>query len=207
MISYFFLAITFAVAHCAPLSDEERVIYQLLFNRYNHMDGMQAKVSNLPWLHHYSPYNPSLQSQPMSAKQLKNSVFEKCFQPVTERLTNLVKQSKDFGIDDPFWDQFREVVVRFFQNYLRKNSALVEYINSLLRLIVKFNSPQSGSVEIVSQQGNILFSLIKDVVNYYNTIFGIDDPLLQYLINIMKFLDNISLNNTLTSFVEYWSSN
>ena len=102
MKTYFFLAIAFAIAHCAPLSDEERVIYQLLFNRYNHMDGMQAKVSNLPWLHHYSPYNPSLQSQPMSGKELLNSAIEKCFQPLLENFTNAIKLDiKKFGIPKP----------------------------------------------------------------------------------------------------------
>ena len=162
------------------------------------MDGMQAKVSNLPWLH---PYNPSLQSEPMPVEQWKNSAVKKCVQP----LINTLQLENNFGTSDPIGNQ----LPKLFQALTKNPRINVDFVNSMISLITKING---GSEDLVmSQQDNVLMHLLQDIFAFVGKKF----PLLQHLSNIVQLArktvslnneDKILLNNSLTYLAEYFSS-
>ena len=169
---------------------------------------MQAKVSNLPWLHHYSPYNPSLQSEAMSGEELINSAIEKCFQPYTERFANIIKQAKNFGLNNSILDQLQKFFSSNFGSARNDNSILEGILNSLIGLFI--NTPPGDSEELVMQQGNIISNLFRELIG----VFG-NNPEQQYLKNVAKLISKAktgrlnaedTLDNTLAYLVEHFSS-
>ena len=148
---------------------------------------------------------------------LKSHYFNICLTPFSRRLAELIKLSKEFGIQNPVLDNLLTFANFLHQSAMNGNfddQALKSIISSLVRTLnLRYKNGGSEDLAMASTQRgnwNFLYTLFKDTIRHLEKI-----PAQQFLKNFLTLVsssfsrklkegDVIALNNTANYFLDYF---